>query len=599
MFRRTSNLAGAFAALALVFSALPAAGLARHDADDKKKSDAPPMRAAAVLWSHKLAEDIKWYRITESGTPVVGTGSSVYALDAETGAVSWNRDDFKGVNEYETHELPGTPLFLVADNTGGMMSKKTRLVALDMLSGKTVWQTEHLKGSTVGVAPNYDKNMLVFLTVPTSSGAGGMKPDITALRLDTGELIWHSEFPDKVDLYGMERGSKYFPKFDLSGANPPVFDADSVYFTYAGLHRYSLADGKMIWGTKYDVTEGQIKHANAQAIIDGDTVYTSAKGQVRAIDKATGAIKWTSKDFGGGIAEMRERGGVIYGRLGGNFYDFGRREYVTKKPLGVAAIDKKTGAPQWFYDKASNSITNMIFMPEQNLILIADEKNLIGLDTTGAGKVKEAFKTKLEFKFNLGAAATVAKVAKFGFGGLSAIGSKGADTTDNPVALYRQENGTVVVRGAQHVAAFDPRTREMAWGTKYGAPGMAGWKKIAMTALTVFSAMTAVEASAAAPASSFSSQNSGGNFVGAMSNYEQYMSRRHSAAKASGNYAYVLTEVKQDGDKGVGIVGVNMLTGQGERQIMFKDKQPDYEVDEAGGRVYNFKDKQIMAFAVR
>ncbi len=600
MFCRHKNFAGIFAAFLVAFALLPKASFARNG-DDKKKDSAPPMQQASVLWSHRPTEDIKWYRLTETGTPLVGTNSNVYALNPETGALLWKRDDFKGVNEYETHELPGTPLFLVADNSGGMMSKKTKLVALDLLSGETVWETEKLKGSTVAVAPNYEKNMLVFLTVQNNSATKD-KPDITALKLDTGELLWQSELTDSVDLYGMERGSKYFPKFDLSGANPPIFDADSVYFTYAGLHRYSLADGKMLWGAKYDVTEGKIKQGNAQAIIDGATVYTSAKGQVRAIDKQTGAIKWSSKDFGGAVAEMKMQGDVIYGRLGGVFYDFGRREYVPKKPLGVAAIDKQTGATLWYYDKADESITNMVVLPELNTILVADEKNLIGLDTASRGKVKEAFKTKLEFKNNLGAAATVAKVAKFGFGGLSAIGSKGGDTTDNPVALVKQENGTVVVRGAQHLAAFDPRTRTIAWGTKYAAPGVSGWKKIAMTAITIYLATSSVamEQGYAYRNDYSSSSSENRRFINVMSSYEQYMSKRFTATKSGGRYTYVLTDVKQDGDKGAGIVGVNMMTGQGERQILFKDKEPDYEVDEATGRVFNLRNsKELTAFAVR
>lgn len=556
---------------------------------------------AAPLWAHKPTQDIKWYRLTDAGTLLVGTSANIYSLNPESGETTWRRDDLKGVNEYETHALPGTPLLLVADNSGGLASKKTKLTALDLLTGETVWETEKLRGATVAVAPNYAKNMVVFLTVK-DSGMTKDKPDITALNVATGEMIWQSEFTDSVDLYGMERGGKYFPKHDLSGANPPVFDDDSVYFTYAGLHRFSLADGKLLWGTKYDVTEGKIKQGNAQAVIDGDTVYTSAKGQVRAIDKATGAIKWTSKDFGGAVAETRLQGDVLYGRLGGTFYDFGKREYVTKKPLGVAALDRKTGATVWFYDKADGSITNMAFLPEQNTILVADEKNLIGLDTSATGKVKEAFKTKLEFKFNLGAAATVAKVAKFGFGGLSALGSKGGDSTDNPVALVRQENGTVVVRGAQHLAAFDPRTRQMAWGTKYGAPGVAGWKKIAMTAITVYMAAASIaqEANYAYRNDYSSSSSENRRFINTMSNYEQYMTKRFTASKSGGKYTYVLTDIKQGDEKGAGLVGVNMMTGQGERQILFKDKEPDYEVDEATGRVFNLKNsKELMAFAVR
>lgn len=556
--------------------------------------------SAQSLWTHRPTEDIKWYRLNESGTLLVGTDNTIYELDPESGQTVWKRDDMKGINEFQVQEIPSTPLLLVSQNSG-KFTKGTKLFALDVLTGQTVWETDKLKGSTVQVTPIYDRDMVVIMTV-TDNSRQKDKPDLIALKLSDGTALWESEFTDSVDLYGMERGSKYFPKFDLSGAQPPIYDGDSLYMTYAGLHRFDLNTGKLVWRVAYDVTEGKIKRGNAQAIIDGDVIYTSAKGQLRAIDKATGAVRWTSKDFGGAVAEVQLRGDVLYGRLGGTFYDFGKRDYSIKKPLGVAAIDKKTGATTWFYDKADDSITNMVLFPETNTLLIADSKNLIGLDTNSSGKVKEAYKVKLEFKFNLGTAATVAKVGKFAFGGLSALGSKGADTTDEPVAIIKRETGTAVIRGKQHLISFDPGSRQIVWSSKYAAPGVPGWQKIAMTAITIASAALSqgAEASYAAQGMSAASYRENKNFIGLMSSYEQFMEKRYSATKSAGNYVYVLTDLKIDKEKGAGLIGVNMNTGQGDRQILFKDKEPDYEVDEAFGRVFNLKNsKELSAFVIR
>lgn len=556
--------------------------------------------SAQSLWLHQPSSDIKWYRLNDTGTLLVGTSNSIYQLNPEDGKLSWSRDDLRGINEYQVQEIGGTPLLLVSQNSG-TFQKGTKVYALDILTGQTVWETEKLRGATVQVTPIYDRDMVVIMTVQDNSRQKD-KPDLAALKLSDGSLIWESEFTDNVDLYGMERGSKYFPKFDLSGAQPPIYDGDSLYITYAGLHRFDLSTGKLVWKVTYDVTEGKIKQGNAQAIIDGDVVYTSAKGQLRAIDKATGAIRWTSKDFGGAVAEMQLGGDVLYGRLGGTFYDFGKREYSIKKPLGVVALDKKTGTPNWSYDKADDSITNMAIYPEINTLLIADSKNLIGLDTNSTGKVKEAFKVKLEFKFNLGAAATAAKVGKFAFGGLSAIGSKGADTTDEPVAIIKRETGTAVIRGKQHMISFDPRSRQIVWSSKYAAPGVPGWQKIAMTAITVAAAAFShgAEASLAAQGFSSSAYRENQNFIGLMSNYERFMEKRYSATKDQGNYVYVLTDLKVDKDKGAGLIGVNMNTGQGDRQILFKDKEPDYEIDEAYGRVFNLKNsRELAAFVIR
>jgi hypothetical protein len=42
-----------------------------------------------------------------------------------------------------------------------------------------------------------------------------------------------------------------------------------------------------------------------------------------------------------------------------------------------------------------------------------------------------------------------------------------------------------------------------------------------------------------------------------------------------------------------------METGRGDRQTLFRDKEPDYQVDEPAGRVFNLRNsKELSAFAV-
>ena len=78
------------------------------------------------------------------------------------------------------------------------------------------------------------------------------------------------------------------------------------------------------------------------------------------------------------------------------------------------------------------------------------------------------------------------------------------------------------------------------------------------------------------------------------------MTKRYSATKTSGNFTYIMTNLAEGKEKAAGIIGVNMMTGQGERQIMFGDKDPDYEIDEASGRVFNLKNpKELSAFVIR
>ncbi len=566
--------------------------------------------AADSLWSHKPTQDIKWYQLTEAGTLLVGTGTSIYSLDPETGNELWARPDLAKISEEEIHQIEGTPLLLIGDPQG-FLSGKTALYCLDLLTGKNLWETEKIKGHAVEITVNPKLGIAIIITV-VSNKAAKDKLDIFALEYGNGKVLWQAEYAENVDLYGKEKGSRYFPTFDLSGANPPIFDEDAVYMTYAGIHKYSLKDGSLLWKNVYDVTEGKIKRGNGQARIDGDVIYTSAKGQLRAFDKKSGTLKWTSKDFGGAVAEMIVDGGTIYGRLGGNFYDFNKREYVKKGPLGVVALDKNSGASFWSYDGAKNNITNMAIAREANTLLIADEKNLIELDLSSQGKVKESYKIKLEFKNKIGAAAVGVKAAKTGFGMLSggAVGalkgatSKGADGTDDPVQITPQENGQFVIRGMQHILSFDPRSKAIGWSTHFEAPTAPTWQKIAMGALTAFTVMANLNGSVGSQLASGYKTSSADRYedsmINAFSSYEKFLTKRFSATKTIGNFTYVMTNLAEGKDKAAGIIGVNMMTGQGDRQIMFADKDPDYEIDEASGRIFNLKNsKELTAFVIK
>ncbi len=184
---------------------------------------------ADTLWTHKPAQDIKWYQLTDAGTLLVGTSNSVYSLDPETGKELWLRSDLAKISEEEIHQIDGTPLLLIGDPQG-FMSAKTGLYCLDVLTGKNLWETEKIKGHAVEITVNPKLGIALIITV-VSNKATKDKLDIYALEYGSGKVLWQAEYSDKVDLYGKEKGSKYFPTFDLSGANPPIFDEDAVSMT--------------------------------------------------------------------------------------------------------------------------------------------------------------------------------------------------------------------------------------------------------------------------------------------------------------------------------------------------------------------------------
>ena len=548
-------------------------------------------------WSHKATGDVKWMRVSEAGTLYYGTDDGIFAVDPATGNTTWKRDEFKKIPESDVEELPGTPLLFIASNNG-TFAKSGWVVAIDLLTGATVWETEKVKGSVVGMIPVYSKDMILMLTVPQPTLHA--KITVNALGIFDGKLAWQTEMDEKADMFPAEKSSKFFPKFDISAHAKPTIDGDSVYLAYAGVHKLDLNTGKLLWKSPYDVTEKAFKQANASPLVAGPLVYTSAKGVVRAFDKETGAAKWTSADFGSGVPELAYANDILFARMGGTFYEMYKREYQLKKPLGVIALNPASGQVKWKYDKAKDSLTNMALLEKEKIVLVADTKNLIGLAMDGS----ESFLTPLEFKVK---SSGLGKAAKIGFGALrgGAIGlTKAAmqgGPTDPPLVVVHQGDGKLVVRATQHILQFDAATRSVAWATELEAPGNSMLTKIAMGA--AFAMMYAAETGHAMNTQLGTSENSGANKNRRqmIDGWESVVSKRFSKTNTKGNFTYMLTDIKLEGEKGPGIAGVNMTTGLVERKIIFGDKEPEYTVDEVGGVVYkkHKKGNEIQAIDIQ
>ena len=302
--------------------------------------------------------------------------------------------------------------------------------------------------------------MVVIVT-----GMGGKaKLVLLAVNLLSGKVVWESSIDDKADFYVAEKTSKFFPKFDLHGHARPTVTDDAIYFPYAGIHKVDLATGQIVWKLAYDVTEKAFARTNADPLVTDTTVDTSGEGVLRAFDKQTGALKWTSADYGTGVAQTEYLDGVLYGRMGGLFQAPGAA-FVSRKPIGVVPLDGASGQLKWKYDGAQESVTNMLVLPSEKTLMMADAKHLIGLSTNGSGKVKETFRVPLEFKAK--GPGEGMKAAKIGFGALrggaiGAIRASGGPPAEPPIALVWRENGLVVIRGTQNVLGFNPQTREIA-----------------------------------------------------------------------------------------------------------------------------------------
>ena len=165
-----------------------------------------------------------------------------------------------------------------------------------------------------------------------------------------------------------------------------------------------------------------------------------------------------------------------------------------------------------------------------------------------------------------------------------------------PVSLALQADGTVTVRGQQHIAGFDPAKNTLTWSNYFAAPGVNNFAVLAMGAVSV--ALAVANTGQAAMATSMSEHSRAvDGAIGSTDSFHKYAAQRFTATRAAGNSVYMLTNVEDGTQKGPGLLKIDLATGEPNGQLLLNDKEPDYRVDEAVGRVFYFKGKNsIVAY---
>ena len=560
------------------------------------------LAVSSPAWTAKLPEAVKWQETTSIGTLLVGTAGSICSLDPETGTIQWTRSEFDKTSTFNVREIPGTPVVLVNDHSS-MMNPKTKIAALDIITGATIWETEKEQGYPIGAYPVLSKKLVLVFQNGSSEGSGIY---LTAFEILTGKKLWRVKYSGAGDViqHRADNSGKFIVTTDLSGNTEPVVEGDFVYLPFTGAACYNLNTGEKKWGHEFKSVPREFKRAAAGIMIDGDTVFASGVSKVVAIDKASGTVKWESKKvFSGTIVQLLPAANQLLVRLGGNFLPEGQKEWKLEKPLRVLSLNKADGTEIWEFKDLDDGITNMQLLDGQDTVMLADARRLIGLDLNGAGKMKEKFSVPLEFKRKVGGGEAAAKIGLGVLGGLSGLAKGVASTAsdkgrlDIPVQVSKLENGKIVVRGKQHLLGFDPATQSIAWSTYYAAPGSAGWEMGVMVALTAAQGLAA-NANYASGQSSLSSAS--GDISRSLDQFNNFQNKRYAATKSGKELVYILTRVEEGGSKGVGLMAIDVATGESAGQVLLKDKDPEYAVDDVMGRLFYVSSKsEISAYNLR
>src|SRR5688572_8088510 len=148
---------------------------------------------AQPAWQANLDSKIRFYQTTDFGIVLAGSERSLYALDGQTGERIWRRDTGR-IEETAVTPVPDTDVILLSRDLGS----KSRLEAVDIASGASLWLSEKVKGDVLQLAADPANDLLAVVLVkdPRSDASEGLKrkPIVHILQLSTGEELWKKEF---------------------------------------------------------------------------------------------------------------------------------------------------------------------------------------------------------------------------------------------------------------------------------------------------------------------------------------------------------------------------------------------------------------------
>ncbi|HYK22491.1 MAG TPA: PQQ-binding-like beta-propeller repeat protein [Pyrinomonadaceae bacterium] len=534
------------------------------------------LSVSAQSWATKLDKDIRFYQSTEMGVIIAGTEKSLYAIDGSTGETLWRRKD-TSLDETDVAPVPGTDLLLLSFEK----SNKARIEAVDLLTGKSIWRSEKIKGAVMQISVDAESNLLAVVLAKDAKNRAreGFKrhPLLHVLDLATGDELW------KYEIGEVEMMPARWPEdsgkevdYTLDNYYPPVFIDGRLYVFYEGVTSFDARSGKERLREKYRVNEEGLALTEAEPIFTEGFIYVSGRGRVRAISRQTGETEWEAKDLGL-TPEMLLVGDVLYVRTGGQFTRLKDGETVERGSDGVSAIDINSGRVLWRYKGADKGITNLL-LPDQNTIAIADRDDLIFVNATSGKRTRRV----------------AHKIERPSFGLLN-------------------ERGDIVIGGQSEIASFDPVSGRELWRARHSPPGRGILRTVAAiaaraaslyfryggTAMTVRSSLVNLQSLATASrrirrtprfrAFGIASRLDASRQLERLS---RFLWHRDRLATLRGQWMYFYTELESGGN---GLAGVNVNNGRTEREVRLPDLDERFVTDEVLGVMITASDNRLLS----
>jgi outer membrane protein assembly factor BamB len=244
-------------------------------------------------WNASFAASRSTPTVINGNIYVVSGQGHLACLNSKTGDIVWKFDAY---NKFEGEwDLWGVAESLLYHNGKVFYTPcgdRTTMVALDAISGETVWESASLPDSSAYVSPiliNYrDREMIVSVT----------SNYIFTVDPENGDIIWKKTYSD---IYPPVE----HPDFPISNTNTPLYHDGQIYVTSGYNHvgvmfkmKEDGNDAEMIWtDSTLDVHHGGVVLLNGY--IYGANFLHSGNGNWCCIDWKTGEtmfeVSWINK----------------------------------------------------------------------------------------------------------------------------------------------------------------------------------------------------------------------------------------------------------------------------------------------------------------
>ncbi|WP_353195057.1 PQQ-binding-like beta-propeller repeat protein [Parapedobacter defluvii] len=595
--------------------------------------------------TYDLGGKIEFMTLTEAGVLVVAGGGGLAGIKPGASAPHFVFQEYGKVKQEELEFVPMSPYVIV--NQGGMLgSKKT---VIDVVSGKMLFATEENgwklvakarvflpqnKLVVVGNRTRAEKDMLAVgiydlatgkqegfssldagagkvrmgNSVPASSGEPYLSgnqvlvpttKNLICADFSDGKILWEADL-DKITWLVADKSGKEIYGFE----ERPNGDTR--------IHKVSNS-GDQLWKQerkiKGKVTRFEILPQGLAVVSDVDNsdkkgiagkLAGASESKISFLSAATGEDLWEKAPKTKGFVQhfYIVDDGILFGIYEGgiNKISFDGKA-LFKKPLNTG-----------------ENIHTMALTP-RGLIYITDTDADIFNLTTGESiwskpikykKAKAVASTydKANQRYLISTGDEVVAIDER-TGDISTFASIAFKEKEAPTSMMVR-NGGILLTSSQNLmlVGFDGKDIFHAY---HKSPGQSGFIKAATGVLAVASmAMSAAAAYQGGRYGHYAGSNMLNSYGEEMKAYQEgfaniasasfaEMNKRFRATAATQNAQFILTDL----DGGVGLVRVGKDTGEVEKEIVLRDKKPEYQVDELGGMLYyKSKANEISAYGL-